>query len=102
MPPVSSPGLGTPTGQRPARAPGRDDALSRVRFRRAVTLLLMTLVLPGSAQLAAGRRDVGRLALRVWLSVVGGFVFVVAMGLVWHGVVYWLARENVRLRLPPV
>jgi polyisoprenyl-teichoic acid--peptidoglycan teichoic acid transferase len=40
-------------------------APSRVRFRRAVALLLMTLVLPGSAQLVAGNRRWGRIALRV-------------------------------------
>src|SRR5690242_17276575 len=97
MPPVSSPGLRTPTGQRTPRATGRDAALARVRFRRAITLLLMTLVLPGSAQLAAGRRDVGRFALRVWLSVVGGVVLVVLLGLVWHGFVYWLASNTVVL-----
>ena len=45
--------------------------LSRVRFRRAVTLVLMTLVLPGSAQLVAGRKDIGRLAIRVVLAGLG-------------------------------
>jgi len=36
-----------------------------LRFRRAVALLLMTLVLPGSAQLVAGNKRWGRLAMRV-------------------------------------
>ena len=45
-----------------------DHDAARVRFRRAVTLLLMTLVLPGSAQLVAGNRKVGRIALRVCLA----------------------------------
>jgi polyisoprenyl-teichoic acid--peptidoglycan teichoic acid transferase len=88
MPPVSSPGLG---------APSRETALSRVRFRRAVTLLLMTLFLPGSAQLVAGRRSVGRIALRVWLSVVGTVALVVLLGLVWHGFVFWLVSNTVVL-----
>jgi LCP family protein required for cell wall assembly len=39
--------------------------------RRAVTLLLLTLVLPGSAQVAAGSRAFGRFALRVWAGTVG-------------------------------
>ena len=95
MPPVSSPGLGTPAGQR--SRPGRDAALARVRFRRAVTLLLMTLVLPGSAQLAAGRRDIGRLALRIWLSLLGAVAFVVLVGMMWHGFIYWLASNTVVL-----
>ncbi len=88
MPPVSSPGLGAPT---------QDAALSRVRFRRAVTLLVMTLLVPGSAQLVAGRREVGRIALRVWLAVVGGVVMVVLLGLMWHGFVYWLGTNTVAL-----
>jgi len=68
-----------------------------VRFRRAVTLLVMTLLVPGSAQLAAGRRDVGRVAMRVWLCVVGGLVLVVLVGLAWHGFVYWMASSTVVL-----
>ena len=39
---------------------------ARVRYRRAVALLVMTLVLPGSAQLVAGSARVGRIALRTW------------------------------------
>ncbi len=97
MPPVSSPGLGAPSGDRSARQGSREAALARVRFRRALTLLLMTLVVPGSAQLAAGRREVGRLALRVWLSLIGTLALVVLTGLVWHGFVYWLASSTVVL-----
>ena len=40
------------------------------QFRRAVTLMLMTLVLPGSAQLVAGRKQVGRIAMRIWLGLI--------------------------------
>ncbi len=47
------------------------DESARVQFRRAVVLLLMTVVVPGSAQIAAGDRRVGRLAVRVWLALVG-------------------------------
>ncbi|MGL5857377.1 MAG: LCP family protein [Angustibacter sp.] len=35
--------------------------------RRALMLLGVTVVAPGSAQLAVGRRRIGRVALRVWL-----------------------------------
>jgi polyisoprenyl-teichoic acid--peptidoglycan teichoic acid transferase len=93
MPPVSSPGLGDPRGSRSAP----DPAVSRVRFRRAVTLLLMTLVLPGSAQLVAGRKEVGRIALRIWLSCLGTLVAVVLVGLMWHGLIYWIASSTVVL-----
>ena len=41
---------------------------ARVRYRRAVGLLVMTLVLPGSAQVLAGNARVGRVALRIWFT----------------------------------
>ncbi len=74
----------------PVSPPGADDRLARVRFRRAVTLMLMTLALPGSAQLVAGNKRVGRLGLRVWLSVVAVLVCVVLIGLVSPRFVLWL------------
>lgn len=83
MPPVSSPGL--------------DDRLARVRFRRAVTLMVMTLVVPGSAQLVAGRKQVGRIALRVWLGLVVALVLVVLIGLVWSGFIFWLLSNTFML-----
>jgi LCP family protein required for cell wall assembly len=85
MPPVSSPGL--------------EDRLARLRFRRAVTLLLMTLLIPGSAQLAAGRKQVGRLALRVWLVGLGILAVVVLAGLIRPGFVLWLLSNTVMLGL---
>ncbi|ANH36620.1 Biofilm regulatory protein A precursor [Nocardioides dokdonensis FR1436] len=68
MPPVSSPRV--LDGQEPQQRPSAADRAARVRFRRALSLMAMTLVAPGSAQLVAGNRRVGRLALRVWLVVV--------------------------------
>jgi LCP family protein required for cell wall assembly len=68
MPPVSSPRV-LDGHEAPARSSAADRA-ARVRFRRALALMAMTLVAPGSAQLTAGNRRVGRLALRVWLVVV--------------------------------
>jgi polyisoprenyl-teichoic acid--peptidoglycan teichoic acid transferase len=40
----------------------------RIKRRRGLTFLAMTLVLPGSAQLAAGHRRLGRVALRLWAT----------------------------------
>jgi LCP family protein required for cell wall assembly len=74
-----------------------DHDAARVRFRRAVTLLLMTLVLPGSAQLVAGNRKVGRIALRVCLGLVGTLATVVLLGLMWHGLIYFLASNTFML-----
>jgi len=61
-------------------APSRTaaDESARVQFRRALVLLVMTVVVPGSAQIAAGDRRVGRIAVRVWL----GLVSVTVLGLV--------------------
>lgn len=44
----------------------------RVRFRRAMTLCLLTIVVPGSAQLIFGNKWVGRFALTIWVFLVGG------------------------------
>ena len=88
MPPVSSPGSDDQTAR-----------LARVRFRRAVTLLLMTLLIPGSAQLAAGRKQVGRIALRVWLGLLAVLGVVILVGMVWPGFIYWLLSSTFALGL---
>lgn len=60
-----------------ATRPSVTQRADRVSLRRGLVGLLMTLVLPGSVQLAAGNRTVGRIALRTWavlwsvLAVVG-------------------------------
>ncbi len=100
MPPVSSPGWDVPPGSRPATRPlagyGSRDA-GRVRFRRAVVLLVMTLVLPGSAQLVAGNKRVGRLALRILAGLLAVTVLVLLLSLAWHPVAYFLATNTVML-----
>ena len=91
MPPVPSPGLHAPQSSQQVR-PTRPapDRAARIRFRRAITLLLMTLVIPGSAQLVAGNRRIGRIALRIWMALVAGTLLLFLVGLVWHGFVFWL------------
>ncbi|CAM3164288.1 Putative transcriptional regulator YvhJ [Arthrobacter ulcerisalmonis] len=51
----------------PVRYPA--SASSTVRTKRAFVLILMTLLVPGSAQLVAGDRRLGRAALRVTITV---------------------------------
>lgn len=51
----------------PVRYPS--SASAPVRTKRAFVLLLMTLLVPGSAQIVAGDRKLGRLALRVTFGV---------------------------------
>lgn len=43
----------------------------RLHTRRAWGLLAMSTLLPGSAQYVSGRRDVGRVAMRVWAALLG-------------------------------
>ncbi len=72
MPTRPSPGLSADQAAVPPSAPATraasDERAARVRFRRAVTLMVMTLLVPGSAQLVAGDRRIGRLAMRVWMG----------------------------------
>ena len=57
-----------------------EERSARIRFRRALSLMLMTLVAPGSAQVVAGHRRVGLVALRVWAVVWGVVVLTVLLG----------------------
>lgn len=59
----------------------------------------MTLVLPGSAQMAAGNKRIGRIALRTW-AVLFGLVLVSALlALCWRGAFITLFSSSVPLRL---
>ena len=84
--PASSPGLLD-------RATAADRA-ARVRYRRALMLMVMTLVVPGSAQLVAGNRRVGRFATRLWaVLVVLGLVGVLLVA--WHHqYAFWFASDT--------
>ena len=75
------------------------DRAQRVRFRRAVMLMVMTLVVPGSAQLAFGSRRVGRAAVWTWLTllVVGGTTLLTSY--LWHGVAFWAGTNTVLLQV---
>lgn len=53
---------------------------ARVRFRRALSLMAMTLLVPGSAQLTAGNRKVGLAALGTWaVLVVTGLITAIVL-----------------------
>jgi polyisoprenyl-teichoic acid--peptidoglycan teichoic acid transferase len=85
-----------PAAPQRARTPA-DDRAARVRFRRAMTLMLMTLVAPGSAQLVAGNRTVGKVALRIAGTLLVVVLATVLTGLAWHGFVFSLASDTVAL-----
>lgn len=74
-------------------------ASQRVKFRRAIALIVMTLLVPGSAQLAMGDKRIGRIALRIWLGVlvVGGVLGIVA--LTWRTGLFMVATNGMILGL---
>lgn len=78
-PKVSRPSNRPPLLTNPARFP--EPASAPVRSKRAWILLLLTLFLPGSAQVVAGNKRLGRLALRctfaVWALVIAAVVLAV-------------------------
>jgi LCP family protein required for cell wall assembly len=77
----------------PVRASAGDRA-ARVRYRRALMLMVMTLVVPGSAQLVAGNRRVGRLATRLWAALVVLGVLVLALTTWHHQYAFWFASDT--------
>ena len=74
----------------------------RVKLRRGLTFLGMTLVLPGSAQIAAGNRELGRVALRVWVALWAALALVVVLALVWRSGAIALVTSGLTLRLVQV
>lgn len=72
---------------------------AQVRFRRALSLMAMTLVAPGSAQLTAGNRRVGTIAFRTWLACLVIGAFVVVRSLFDHTFAFGLATNTSLLLL---
>ncbi len=91
MPPVPPPGS-------PQTRFTTLDRAQRVRFRRAVTLMLMTFALPGSAQLVAGNRRVGRIALRTWIALAALGILALVVSYFWHGVAFWAGTDTMFLQ----
>lgn len=65
------------------------------RTKRAWWLLGATALVPGSAQLVAGRRPLGRLALRVTVTVWALILFAALLWLVWKTALIWLLTNSV-------
>lgn len=74
-------------------------ATARIRFRRALTLAAMTLVMPGSAQLVAGNKRVGRMAIRVWLTVIAVMALLAVIALLDRQMIFGLATNAPLLKL---
>jgi LCP family protein required for cell wall assembly len=73
--------------------------VGRIRFRRAVALMVMTLVLPGSAQLVAGSREVGRIAMRIWFGLVSLGLLFLLVSLFSHTFAFWFFTSTFNLGL---
>jgi LCP family protein required for cell wall assembly len=79
------------------------EALSaQMRVRRAVTLLVLTVLAPGSAQVAAGNRRFGRAAVCTWLVTVGVTACLAVTWFIDRGVVLDLFTRPVLLALAGV
>ncbi len=74
--------------------PAVSERAARVRFRRALSLMAMTLVAPGSAQLVAGNRRIGLLALRIWVGLLGLLAFTLLAIAVHRDLVFWLVSNT--------
>ena len=70
------------------------DRAARVRYRRALMLMVMTLVVPGSAQLVAGNRRVGRVATRVWIALLLAGAVGVVLAAIHHEYVFWFVSDT--------
>jgi LCP family protein required for cell wall assembly len=71
----------------------------RIKLRRGLTLLGMTLLVPGSAQVTAGNRRDGRIALRVWVGLWALLLVVGLLALVWRGAVVSIFTYSPTLRV---
>jgi len=76
-----------------------DSAVSRIRFRRAIALSLMTVLLPGSAQLAAGNKRLGWIAIRTVVTVALALLFVGVISAAFNSVAFWLLTNTFILGL---
>ena len=74
----------------------------RVKLRRGLTFLGMTLLMPGSAQVAAGHKGLGRVALRIWAALWTVAVVTAIFALVWHSAAIAVIANAVTLRLVQV
>lgn len=97
MPPASSPGSHVAPFANVHRT--TLDRAQRVRFRRAVALMVMTVMVPGSAQLVAGNRRVGRIAMRIWMGLIATGVLSIVVSFFSHGFAFWAISNTLVLGL---
>ena len=73
---TAPPGNRAPRSSAPRIRSVREQRAESLRFRRALTLVTLSAIAPGSAQWMAGNRRLGTIMLRLWVGmvVVGGLV----------------------------
>src|SRR4051794_8386141 len=98
-PEVTGRGPGSVTA-RPMRHPELLE--ERLRVRRAATLLGLTLVVPGAAQLVAGDRRLGRIALKTWAVLVAVVALLLGLAIIDRGALIWLFTKPFILGLTAV
>ncbi|UUZ58090.1 hypothetical protein [Nocardioides sp. B-3] len=57
----------------------------------------MTVLIPGSAQLVAGNRRMGRLAMRIWMGLIATGVLSVVVSYFSHGFAFWAISNTIVL-----
>jgi len=72
---------------------------ARIAGRRGLVLVLMSLIVPGSAQVAAGNKKVGRVALSVWMTLVAVLIVVGIATLVARSAVIGVLASPVTLTI---
>jgi LCP family protein required for cell wall assembly len=76
-------------------------ASQHVKFRRALALIVMTLLIPGSAQLIMGDRRIGRIALRVWLGFITFGALAAVIALLSRSAILRIASNGFLLQVGP-
>lgn len=82
--------LGTPAPQARSR---------QISLRRALVLIGFSALVPGSAQLIAGNRDLGKWALRVWAGIVAAIVVLALLAIPFRSFVIGLYANVITLTL---
>ena len=95
---MPSPQHSTPPPATPATGASTADRAAKVRFRRALALMAMTLVLPGSAQVACGHRRIGMIALRVWAGLLLLSLGSLLLSTFHHEFAFWLVSDLTALQ----
>ena len=70
-----------------------------IAVRRSLVLMAFSALVPGSAQLAAGNRTLGRVALRIWIGVIAVLVIAVLLALPFRSFMIGLYLNPITLRV---